>query len=185
MPMSLRLPIITRRLHLRDFGTPDVDAVFAYAADPAVAEHMFHAPWSHAQAAAYVEGLLTSQHTVPRRLWELAIVERSGGALIGSVDLTPEGDDAADLGYVLARPAWGRGVASEAAGAMLDAGFARLGLRRISAMCAVENVASRRVLEKIGLRHVDTVQRYRQAKGRDFDVHRFELRRTEWSPRTR
>ncbi len=181
--MSLRLPIVSRRLQLRDFVLGDVSAVFAYAADPAVVEHMFHPPWTSAQSAAYVQGLLASQQAMPRRLWELAIVERAGGALIGSVDLTPDGEDAAELGYVLARTTWGQGFASEAAAALLDAGFARLQLRCISAMCAVENLASCRVLEKIGLRHVDTVHGYRRAKGRDFDVHRFELRRSDWHAR--
>lgn len=183
--MTLRLPILTPRLALRDFVATDVDAVHAYASDPAVAEHMFHAPWTREHAAAYIENLQASQQAVPRRLWELAIVERASGALVGSVDLTPEGEHEADIGYVLAQPAWGRGYATEAAAALLEAGFARLRLRRVLAVCAVENVASRHVLEKIGLRHVDTVQGFRHAKGRDFDVHRFEVRRDDWRAFTR
>jgi ribosomal-protein-alanine N-acetyltransferase len=183
--MTLRLPIHTPRLSLRDFVATDVEAVFAYTSDPMVAEHMFYAPWTHEHAEAYIENLLASQRAVPRRLWELAIIERASGALVGSVDLTPEGENEADVGYVLARSAWGHGYATEAAAALLEAGFARLRLRRVVAMCAVENVASRQVLEKIGLRHVDTVQGYRHAKGRDFDVHRFEVRRDDWRAFTR
>ena len=183
--MLLRLPIVTPRLLLRDFLAADCDAVHAYASDPATIEHMFYAPWSREQATAYIEGLIASQHQLPRRLWELAVTERSSATLLGSIDLTPEGDDAADLGYMLGRPAWGKGYASEAAAALVDAGFARLGLRRIVAMCAVENLASMRVLAKAGLRHVDTVQNYRHAKGRNFAVHRFEIRADEWRSESR
>lgn len=180
----LRLPIVTPRLVLRDFVAADCVAVHAYASDPVTTEHMFYSSWSW-QAAAYVENMLASQRQVPRRLWELAVTERATATLIGSIDLTPDGDDAADLGYMLARAAWGKGYASEAAAALLDAGFARLGLRRVVAVCAVENAASIRVLVKTGMRHVDTVQNYRHAKHRDFDVHRFEIRVDEWRSRSR
>lgn len=181
----LRLPIVTSRLLLRDFIAADCVAVHAYASDPVTTEHMFYSPWSWQEAAAYVENMLVSQQQVPRRLWELAVIERATSTLIGSIDLTPEGEDSADLGYMLARTAWGKGYASEAAAALLDAGFARLGLRRVAAVCAVENAASIRVLVKAGLRHTETVQNYRRAKNRDFDVHRFEIRVDEWRSRSR
>ena len=176
----LRLPIVTPRLLLRDFVAADCVAVHSYASDPATTEHMFYAPWSWQQAAAYVESMIASQQQLPRRLWEFAVTERATAKLIGSIDLTPEGHDAADLGYMLDRSAWGKGYASEAAAALVDAGFARLGLRRIVAVCAVENAASMRVLLKTGLRHIDTVHNYRRAKNRDFAVHRFEIRVGEW-----
>ena len=181
----LHLPIVTPRLVLRDFVATDCVAVHAYASDPLTTEHMFYAPWSWQESAAYVENMLESQQQVPRRLWELAVIERSTSTLIGSIDLTPEGDHAADLGYMLARAAWGNGYASEAATALLDAGFARLGLRRVVAVCAVENTASMRVLVTAGLRHIDTVHNYRRAKNRDFTVHRYAIGVDEWRNRSR
>jgi RimJ/RimL family protein N-acetyltransferase len=56
------------------------------------------------------------------------------------------------LGYVLARPSWGNGYATEAAGALLRYGFDELGLATISATCDPDNTASATVLEKIGMR---------------------------------
>lgn len=176
----LRLPIQTPRLVLRDFVAADAAAVLRYTADPRVVEHMFYAPWTIADAQAHLASLERSQQAVPRRLWELAVVERSSGEVIGSVDLTPLDDDGADLGYSLQFDAWGKGYASEAASALLDAGFARLALPRIVAVCAVENTASARVLEKTGLRFVETVHAYREAKGRSFSVHRYELTQAQW-----
>ncbi|HKE95494.1 MAG TPA: GNAT family N-acetyltransferase, partial [Povalibacter sp.] len=68
-----------------------------------------------------------------------------------------EAADVAMTGYVLARDAWGQGYATEALQAMIE--LARqLGLRRLYALCHVEHVASRRVLEKCGLRAQSTLQ---------------------------
>ncbi len=58
----------------------------------------------------------------------------------------------AELGYLLARPYWGRGLMTEAAGLTAAYGFGTLGLARLIAFADVQNIASRRVLEKIGMR---------------------------------
>lgn len=57
----------------------------------------------------------------------------------------------AEIGYILARAAWGQGIVTEAASACLSYGFKRLGYDEISAGALAENTGSRRVLEKLGL----------------------------------
>ena len=59
----------------------------------------------------------------------------------------------AELGYWIGVPYWGRGFATEAAGAVAALGFESLGLHRIFAHVHAGNIASQRVLEKIGMRH--------------------------------
>ena len=61
-----------------------------------------------------------------------------------------------EIGYVLARRYWGQGYATEAAAAVLQFGFVRLGLRAIEAQALPENVASLRVMAKLGLRYRET-----------------------------
>ena len=92
------------------------------------------------------------------------MIERDSGELIGDAGLSlldgrgPE----VEVGYTLARAWWGKGYATEAAGALLTAGFDDFGLDEIVAVADPANAASTRVLEKIGMRRVEM----RRASGR-------------------
>jgi ribosomal-protein-alanine N-acetyltransferase len=189
-PPALHLPIETERLVLRDFVGEDWEAVYAYAADPEVVRYLWWGPRSAWETRAYLAHMLVAQRRQPRLLCELAMVRRADNRLIGACDLTlggaGEGEmgtlaaDEADLGYVLGRDAWGQGYATEAALALVTAGFTHLGLRRIVATCDPENVASAHVLEKAGLRRVAYLPRHQQAKGRWWDALLYELTATAW-----
>jgi RimJ/RimL family protein N-acetyltransferase len=84
-----------------------------------------------------------------------AIIESGAGGFVGWVSLKTDGD-AAELGYRLHRKFWGRGYAVEAAAALVAHGFQHLGLRRISAQTMAVNLASRRVMERLGMQHART-----------------------------
>src|SRR5229473_1985998 len=84
----------------------------------------------------------------------LGIVVRESDTLCGGVGLRIEPDHhRAELGYWIGVPHWGKGYATEAAGAMVKYGFETLGLHRIFASHFANNSASARVLRKIGMRH--------------------------------
>jgi len=88
-----------------------------------------------------------------------AAIERSTGRFLGWFHLRPlPGDpgEEPELGYRLVREAWGRGYATEGSRALIDDAFARCGASRVHASTMVVNVASRRVMEKAGLRFVRT-----------------------------
>ncbi|HEX7744523.1 MAG TPA: GNAT family N-acetyltransferase [Micromonosporaceae bacterium] len=88
-----------------------------------------------------------------------AAIERTAGEFVGWFELQPAGParpDDAELGYRLRRPAWGKGYASEGTRALVDRGFTEFGLQRIVATTMAVNAASRRVMEKAGLRYVRT-----------------------------
>ncbi len=89
-----------------------------------------------------------------RYKFQLALTLKENGKLIGNAGVRKENasDHQAELGYEINPQFWGQGYASEAARAMRDFGFQKLGLHRIWANCLKENGASRRVLEKIGMR---------------------------------
>ena len=79
-------------------------------------------------------------------------VERRGDGMfygLGALIRMPTGDDV-ELAYRLARPAWGQGIAGEAAAALLDYAFGTVGLPRVVAVTYPENRASQRVLDKLG-----------------------------------
>lgn len=182
---ALPRPLITDRLLLREFTEADWPAVYAYASDPAVTRYMFFPPRTEADSRAYIAQVLTARDERPRQTYELAVMLRDGGRLIGACDLTGEGEGIADIGYSLARDVWGLGYATEIVRALVAAGFGPLGLRRIIAAVAPENRASARVLEKAGFRHVAVARRVRFAKGRWWDMDQFALDREEWSSTAR
>jgi RimJ/RimL family protein N-acetyltransferase len=86
-----------------------------------------------------------------------AAIEKSTGRFLGWFHLRPAEEAPAgelELGYRLRKDAWGKGYATEGSRALIDKAFAELGVARVVASTMVVNVASRRVLEKAGLRFV-------------------------------
>lgn len=174
---ALRLPVLTSRLRLRDFVTTDWEAVHAYVSDPEVVHFMFWGPRDASESRDYIQRMLVSQQERPRMTWELAIIRRADHRLLGACDLTLLNEREADLGYVLARDAWGQGYAAEAALALVVAGFLQLGLQRIVATCDPRNLASARVLEKAGLQRAGLLAQHQWAKGRWWDSLLYEIDR--------
>lgn len=145
LPETIR----TERLVLRRPRASDADDVFAYASDPEVT---FHMDWPMhtdvAQSRAFLEQSEDRWTTGGEALW--AITLAGDDRLIGMIAIRPHGHKA-DFGYVLARPHWSRGIATEAARAVIAETFRLPGIVRIWATCSTDNIASRRVLEKAGL----------------------------------
>ncbi|HXA34877.1 MAG TPA: GNAT family protein [Steroidobacteraceae bacterium] len=177
---TLTLPIRTARLNLRDFVDSDFHAVYAYSSDPRVTRYLFFGPRDEENTADYLEGLLSSQRERPRTRFELAVEESASGRVIGACDLSLVERNVVDLGYMLAIDAWGRGFATEIALALVDAAFFDLRAERVISTVDVNNGASIRVLEKIGMRWEAVFCKHRRAKNRWWDCHLFVLPREVW-----
>jgi RimJ/RimL family protein N-acetyltransferase len=100
---------------------------------------------------------------------------------IGSISLESRGNDRLALGYVLAPDDWGKGLATEAVLAMIDAGFSLTPAVEILASVRVENEASRAVVEKCGFALVSTGRQGAPARGGMVDCHSFRLGRADWA----
>ncbi len=144
----------TTRLLLRRWRPEDLAPFAALNADPAVMEHLPGA-LSRAESAALVERFEAGFERDGYGLWA---VEIPGEApCIGFVGLSPVAFDvffapAVEVGWRLARRFWGRGLASEAAGAAVAFGFQRCRLEEIVSFTAVGNLRSRAVMERLGMR---------------------------------
>jgi len=125
----------------------------ALNADPAVMEFL-PARLSRAESDAFAARL---RGAIAERGWGLWAVQlRADGTFLGYVGLErPPADlpisPCVEIGWRLAAEHWGRGYASEAARAVLEAGFARLGLHEIVSFTSERNVRSRAVMERIGM----------------------------------
>ena len=173
----------TERLVLREFQTDDWKATHVYQNDPRYLRFYDRESMSPADTQGLISAFLAFQADRPRRSTQLAITLAGTGELIGNVGVRREGADhpVADLGYELSPMHWGRGYATEAATAMRDWAFAQQGLARLHAHCIAQNVASSRVLEKLGMRREGLLRDHVFQKGRFWDVLLYGILRVEWA----
>jgi RimJ/RimL family protein N-acetyltransferase len=177
---KLTVPVRTARLNLREFVSSDFAAIHAYSSDPRVTRYLFFGPRSEESTAEYLEELLASQRERPRTRFELAVEEVISGRLIGACDLSLIEANVVDLGYMLGAEQWGKGYATEMALALVHAAFFELRAERVISTVDVNNAASIRVLEKIGMRWEAVYRKHRRAKNRWWDCHLFTLPREVW-----
>jgi RimJ/RimL family protein N-acetyltransferase len=170
--MSIRLE--TNRLLLRDFVMEDATRVHLYASDPEVTRYMIWGPNSEQDTHDFMGRMLELLREEPRTVYELAVIRKEDGLLIGGCGLHVEGS-AAELGYCFNRASWGQGYASEAAAAVVRLGFAELGLHRIYAKCRPDNTGSYKVMEKIGMHYEGTLREHMYTKGKWQDSRLYSI----------
>ena len=174
--------LTTKRLVLREFEEKDWAAVLTYQSDPL---YLRYYPWTHRteqDVREFVQKFLAQREEEPRMKFQLALTLAQDGQLIGNCGIrmkTPAAREA-DIGYELDPRHWGRGYATEAASKLLSFGFRDLRLHRIWAWCIAENVASARVLEKIGMRQEGHLRENEWMKGRWWDTLLYAILEHEW-----
>ncbi len=142
----------TERLILRHLVPGDLDALATIEADPEVMRYFPSGPRSREEAGRDLDRCRALQAEYGFSLW--AAVDRASGLLVGRCGLLPQslgGRDEVEIAYLIARSHWGLGLATEAAVAIRDHGFGRLGRDRLVSIIHRDNLASRRVAEKSGL----------------------------------
>jgi RimJ/RimL family protein N-acetyltransferase len=139
----------TARLRLVPPTTGDAAAIFRrYASDPEVTRFL---GWPRHQTVTETESFLAFSDHEWRRApaGPYLIWSKQDDTLLGATGLAIEDNGQAVTGYVLAKDAWGKGYATEALRAMVDVAR-QIGVRRLTACCHTQHVASQRVLEKVG-----------------------------------
>jgi [ribosomal protein S5]-alanine N-acetyltransferase len=140
----------TPRLLLRPFGPGDAERIHPIYSDPAVMRYVATGPMTDFTITQrLLEDYEAHQQRLGYSFW--AVIERSSGHLIGDAGLyrTPAGE--VELGYTLGAAWWGRGYATEAASRWLAVAFDELEIDEVVALAEPANVASLRVLTKLGL----------------------------------
>lgn len=183
--MYIDIPEIeTARLVLRKLTLADVEDVFAYASDPDVAEMTTWSPHeSLDDSLAFLTGVQRWYDDGDGGPW--GIVVKETGQVVGTVGLSVISWHArAEIGYAIGKAWWGRGITTEAARAALQFGFETLNLNRIEARCLPENIASERVMQKLGMIHEGLLREHMYAKGRFDDLKMYSMLRREWGSGT-
>ncbi|MBP7515626.1 MAG: GNAT family N-acetyltransferase [Flavobacteriales bacterium] len=153
--LTIDLPVFpvltTERLVLRQLRSSDAEQVFAIRSDPLVMRHVSRPlVLTMDDAFTLIERITSSVAANDAVQWAMTL--KDDDRLIGIIGFWRiiKEHHYAELGYMLARDQWGRGLMSEAIGAVLPCGFNMLGFHKVEAITRPTNVASMRALEKNG-----------------------------------
>jgi RimJ/RimL family protein N-acetyltransferase len=141
----------TPRLRARQIEASDVDAMLAVYGDAEVVRWVADGlPLDRARCEQWVE--VTHRNYATRGYGMVTLLDRQSAATIGFCGLVhPTGQAEPELKYALRRDHWGKGLATEAAAAMLAYGATTFGISKVIATTAPENTASHSVLLKVGM----------------------------------
>jgi RimJ/RimL family protein N-acetyltransferase len=178
-----RYPIETARLSLRPLTAADLDDVHAYYSRPEVTRYLYWGPRDRDQSREALERY--SRLTVLDEEGDglvLAAVPRDMGRVVGQVNLQwfDREHRQGEIGFVFNPVYQGRGLAGEAAVVMLRLGFEDLGLHRITGRCDARNLASVRLMERLGMRLEAHLVENEVVKGEWTDELVYAMLEQEW-----
>ncbi|MDH4136505.1 MAG: GNAT family N-acetyltransferase [Anaerolineae bacterium] len=183
--MAERPELTTERLLLRPFTLADALVVRRLAGARDIASTTLNIPHPYEDGMAE-EWISTHQQKFERgELINFAIVLRNHGRLIGAIGLViNQQHESAELGYWIGKPYWGNGYCTEAAKAVLHYGFTVLGLNRIHASHFSRNLASGRVMEKIGMKYEGCSRQHVKKWGVFEDLKWYAILKSEYESRS-
>ena len=141
----------TSRLLLREIVESDLPDIHEYGSNPEVCRYTLWGPNTLEESNNFIENSIKEQLVKPRKNIGLGIILKSENKLVGGCGFTNISSHKASIGYVLNRNYWGKGIATEAAKALVSFGFTTLKLHRIFALVFPDNIASSNVLVKTGM----------------------------------
>lgn len=184
-PAPTELLIETERLTLRPLTELGLEAMTVYRGDPEVCRFLPFPPQTVDDIRARIGHILGSTSLEGERGGiPVGIVRREDGALIGDLvlfHLDPANGNV-EVGWVIRPDLAGRGYATEAVRALLDAAFGLLGVRRVVARIDAENTASARLAERVGMRLEARLVENEWYKGRWGDELDYAILAREWAP---
>ena len=159
----MKIFIETERLFLREIMPDDENALFEVDSNPAVNIYLGNNPVKDVKQIREIIQFIRQQY-ITNGIGRWAMIEKKSNKLIGWAGLklvkefTNNHINYYDLGYRLNQKYWGIGYATESARACVKYGFNQLNLQEIYAIAHFENKASRHVIEKSGLKYIETFE---------------------------
>lgn len=172
------LPVRTERLVLRHPTVEDTDDAYAYLSRSDVCEYLLRGPFTRGEVAAEL------RRRADNPAHRLSLVIEHEGTVIGDLMLVLEkpGYDKAEVGWVI-HPAYaGRGLATEAARALIDLAFSHYGVHRVRAELDARNLRSAALAARLGMRQEGLFRQDFWAKGEWTDTPHYAVLATEWPP---
>ena len=180
---AMRLPIDGNKFRLRAYRTSDARAVAELRSDPSTAEwQSWVVPYPLEKAQKMVDSVMELDGPTPGEWWGLVIADPTTHAFMGNlaVHLADHGHSA-EIGYALCVQHRGKGLASDATEALINALFARPEINRVEGSLHPGNIASAMVLERLGFVHEGTSRQSYWVEDVVSDDAHYGLLREEWS----
>ena len=161
---SMKIFVETERLILREILPSDDKGMFALDSDKDVHKYLGNKPIETIEQARQIVDFVRQQY-IDNGIGRWAIIDKVTNEFMGWTGLklvkesTNNHINYYDLGYRLIKKYWGQGYATETAKASIDYGFNNLNLTKIFGTADINNIASRKVLEKAGLKYIETFDR--------------------------
>lgn len=173
----------TPRLTLRPVTLADVDSIFAYASNSNMTRYtLWETHSSTRDTVSFIEEYARGRY-LEKMPDPMAICRTEDPTwVIGTIGCfwNKQSNRTMELGYALSEEFWGQGIVVEAARALLDYVFAAFEVERVQAHCFVENQASARVLEKLGMTLEGCHRSALFHRNRSWDLLMFSVLRSEW-----
>jgi ribosomal-protein-alanine N-acetyltransferase len=177
----MTLPIVTERLVLRRYTHDDIADVLGFASQPSLAGVTSERIQATEEGVRkYIELQKSFQPFEKDKVFELAVEQKENGKVIGLVGLICRDHGQGEIGWALCVEHRGQGYAVEAARALMDYGFGMLGLHRIHADTNSHNLASWRVMERLGMRREALLRGAVYAEGKWLDRYIYGVLADEW-----
>ncbi|HEY0459023.1 MAG TPA: GNAT family N-acetyltransferase [Pyrinomonadaceae bacterium] len=183
--------IETERLVLRDVREADLPVLLAQAAEPEARGGILAYQADERYNRVCLMAAIQWARVVNRQNYTLSVLRKRDDALVGNCSIAhvkPESIECA-LGWHYGFEFWGKGYATEAARALLYVGFAIGHVAEIYADCFVDNRASIRIMEKIGMRSTRTLRLFNQIRGWSYGENRptvrYTISRNDWRAKTK
>lgn len=171
----------TSRLILRKITYEDAYDIFEYASDPEMTKYVV---WDYHKCLAdsynYISFMLKKYENREPSTW--GIVYKSENKFIGTCGFLwcyPE-NASCEIGYALSRKYWNKGIVTESVKEIIKLGFDKMMLNRIEARCMLENTASQRVLQKVGMTFEGIMRQQMYFKGAFQDLKVFSILRSDY-----
>jgi len=178
--MTIETPRLLLRPHRRD----DLEHLLRYSVRPEYYRYLPVPPLTPEGVAALLERrIAAAARSDEMKSWVFAIEPQQVGYTVGAtrISVVNQEHQVADIGFALDSDFYGRGYATEAARAVVSFGFSRLGLLRIWATTDVENEASCRVLERLGMKREARLRHDKLMRGEWRDSFLYAILQPEFS----
>ncbi len=176
------LPIIeNKRFILRKFTKNDINDLYEYASDSEVTKFLSWDTYKNIDIAVdYIENVLLRYSKNEIAPWGIEWKENS--KMIGSIDFVQydKKNFSAEIGYVLNRKYWNKGIMTEALKEIIKFGFDEMNLMRIETRLNAMNIASERVMQKNGLTYEGTLRKKEFLKNKFIDIKFYSILRDEY-----
>jgi RimJ/RimL family protein N-acetyltransferase len=177
----MTLPIVTERLVIRRYTHDDIPDVLGLASHPSFARLISeNIQATEEEIRKYIDLQNSYQPFEKDKVFELAVERKEDGKVIGLLGMICQDHRQGEMGWALGVEYRGQGYATEAARALMDYGFNSLGLHRIHADTSTDNLASWRVMERLGMRREALLRGSVYEEGKWSDRYVYGMLADEW-----